>query len=103
MKRITFNYLVVTISILFFYSNLNSQSIVLESQEDVDEFPIEYPDLLSVDFLSIEGEDVVDLSPLSQLEEVSQLFIGCPELEDLNGLQNVVSSLSVLRYSNHPN
>ncbi|NRA93642.1 MAG: hypothetical protein HRU26_13360, partial [Psychroserpens sp.] len=79
--------------------------IILNSQAEVDAFPVNYPDCTEVPYgLRIIGSDIVDLSPLSQILEVGEdLSIQSTSLETLAGLENVTqySENLVLRIFNN--
>ncbi len=75
----------------FSYGQCGSSFIVLSSQEDVNSFSVNYPDCTNPHYLYISGSDIVDLNPLSQLEQIKiDLRIESnPLLESLTGLENI--------------
>ncbi len=65
-------------------------NITLSTQEDIDQFSINYPDLHSVDVLKINGLEITDLSGLHQLEEIQRyIYISETSIQDLRGLENI--------------
>tara|TARA_R110002072_G_scaffold14272_2_gene59425 strand:+ start:135466 stop:137091 length:1626 start_codon:yes stop_codon:yes gene_type:complete len=63
--------------------------IVLNSQAEVDNFPITYPNCTYPPGLNISGSDITDLSPLNQIVEIDQLNIIDTSLLDFAGLENL--------------
>jgi hypothetical protein len=95
---------------LIFNPTLNAQcpeTLLLQSQTDIDEFGINHPDCDSVNTLIINGyqsEDyITDLSPLSGITHVKWTLViaNNDSLESLNPL-NVLGPVSNLRVSNNP-
>ncbi len=65
---------------------------ILETQTQIDNFPIDYPGCNSVYNLRIMGgNSITDLTPLSQITSVEQQFTinNCPNLQNLEGLENI--------------
>jgi hypothetical protein len=76
------------------------QSISFLSQSEIDNFPIQHPNC--TDFtgqVTIEGYDIVDLSPLIQINSANQLWVReCPNLKNLsgfNGLDSISTNLII--------
>ena len=65
--------------------------LVVNSQQSIDNFIIEYPDCTEVFSLTIEGNDIVNLNGFSNLDLIQQdLNIqNCPLLNDLTGISDV--------------
>ncbi len=80
------------------YGQCPSTPITLSSQADVDAFVTNYPNCTELESeLIISGNDIIDLSPLSIITQVGTSFssfggltiINNPQLENLNGLENI--------------
>tara|TARA_R110002072_G_scaffold14272_2_gene59426 strand:+ start:137094 stop:140477 length:3384 start_codon:yes stop_codon:yes gene_type:complete len=67
--------------------------VTLSSQAEVDAFPLNYPGCTQTKYsVRISGNDIVDLSPLSQLETVAGIYVNDNLLlENLDGLENILS------------
>ncbi|WP_425077517.1 T9SS type A sorting domain-containing protein [Psychroserpens sp. S379A] len=91
-------YLIFIFFLTSYFSFGQFTSITLDSQVDVDAFPVDYPNYTEVDFLTISGDDIVDLTPLSQITSINLDFNISynPILQNLNGFN---SSLSVNKLS----
>ncbi|WP_460218239.1 T9SS type A sorting domain-containing protein [Psychroserpens sp. MEBiC05023] len=83
-------------AICFFVSFLSfgqcpTNNITLSSQADVDAFATNYPGCTELDIdLSISGNDITDLSPLSNIESIHSLRIeNNPQLQNLSGLNSI--------------
>ena len=89
MKKITL------ILFLFIVCNKSiSQNVNLYSQNDVNNFPANYPDVHSFSSITISGDDIVNLNTLNQVTEVTgDLYITSPTvnhpLVDMSGLNNI--------------
>lgn len=71
--------------------------ITLTSQAEVDAFAVNYPNCTSIENLDISGNNIIDLTPLSNLVQVSQIFIhDTGLLQDLSGLDNITSPSEIL-------
>lgn len=82
-----------------------SGDLILNSQDDVNAISINYPDCSIISGLVIEGSDITDLTPLSNISEVLGNIIiqNNTVLENLQGLENLVSySGEELIISNNP-
>ena len=81
-------------------------AIVLSSQAEVNAFVVDSPDCMNVLYgLTISGNDIIDLSSLSQLTSIEGNLIinDNPLLTNLNGLENLDSFISGrLIISNNP-
>lgn len=79
--------------ILFININSYAQSITLNTQEEIDNFSQNYPDLIELSGdLTITGNDIQNLTGLSQIKIVNGLIItDCSSLLNLNGLNNLES------------
>lgn len=81
------------------YSQCPTTTITLSSQADVDAFTTNYPDCteLNIDTsLTISGDDIVDLSPLSVITTIQFLNISDNLLlTDLDGLDSLTSFTSI--------
>lgn len=108
-KNLRFTALLITLHLIF-SASLNAQcptSLLLQSQADVDEFGMNYPDCDSVNTLLINGyqsdDYIVDLSPLSGISRVKWTLVVAnnDSLQSLDAL-NVIGSVSNLRVSNNP-
>jgi hypothetical protein len=79
------------------------QSITFISQNEIDNFPIQHPNC--TDFtgqIIIEGYDIVDLSPLIQINSANQLWVReCPNLKNLSGLNGLdsVSTYLIIEFN----
>lgn len=61
--------------------------IEFESQQEVDDFPSDFPNIVIIESsMIINGDDITDLSSLSQLNVINSLRIETSQLEDLSGL-----------------
>ncbi|WP_456441419.1 T9SS type A sorting domain-containing protein [Psychroserpens sp.] len=68
------------------FSQCPPTSGVFTTQAQIDALAIDYPDCNSVSYLTIEGDDITDLSGLSQITTASNIRIqNNPLLESLNG------------------
>lgn len=85
---------------LFGYSILMCpQSVTFSTQAEVNDFPIQYPDCIDIEGdVIINGSDINDLSPLSNLETIGgDLEIGQnnvytnEQLTNLSGLENLIT------------
>lgn len=102
-----FNAPIITNTVITTVSELCPDGdLVFTSQADIDDFAVNFPDCTSIIFpynLTISGDDIVDLSPLSQITSVNNLIIdGNPQLTSLTGLDNLVDIASNLVVSNNP-
>ncbi len=69
------------------------------SQAEIDQFEIDYPNCTELEFLTIHGDDIVDLTPLSGIVSIGGLSIrNNLLLEDLAGLDNVVSIVNDMNF-----
>ncbi len=77
-------------------------NIVLSSQAEVDDFPINY-DCIEINDLIIDGSDITDLSPLSSITTVNGYLTinNNVNLTNLNGLHNIGSVAEYLSISNN--
>lgn len=71
-----------------------SQNVNLYSQDDVNNFSANYPDVHSFSSIFISGDDIINLNSLSQVTEVTgDLYIYSPTdnhpLIDMSGLNNI--------------
>ena len=69
-------------------------NLSLTSQSAVNDFPSTYPSCTQLTgYLTIQGADITDLSPLSQLTSVGGRIVvsGCSNLTTLFGLQNITT------------
>lgn len=81
--------------------------VLLTSQAEVDAFAINFPDCTMISFpnaLVVSGDDIVDLSPLSQITTLETVTIDTnPQLVSLTGLENLVDFFAgELTISNNP-
>jgi hypothetical protein len=85
--------------------------VSLTSQAEVDAFDIQYPDCTELDYdLIISGNDITDLTPLSNIVSVHSLRIeNNPQLINLNGLNSIIhidgyddDNFEFLEISNNP-
>lgn len=87
---------------LFISVNSYAQYITLTTQEEIDNFSQNYPDLTEMDDLIISGDDIQNLTGLSQIIGVNWLEIkDCPILLNLNGLNNLESIGQWIEISNN--
>jgi hypothetical protein len=89
MKKIS-----LVLLLLIGYNKSVSQNVNLDSQDDVNNFSINYPGVHSFSSISITGADITNLNSLSQVTEVTgDLYIYSPgdnhPLADISGLNNV--------------
>ena len=79
-----------------------NQDIVLNSQEDVDSFVMNYGCTEIDGSLTIEGEDIVDLSGLSGITSITDTLKihNNDALTNINGLYNITSVENIWIYSN---
>jgi surface protein len=77
-------------------------SLGLYSQNDVNNFPINYPDCTQATNVYISGSDITDLSPLNQLTSISgELYITYNDiLPVLNGFANLSTAGYIIIYEN---
>jgi hypothetical protein len=83
--------------------NFYAQDITLNTQEEIDNFSQNYPDLIEViGDLTITGNDIQNLSGLIQIKVVGGLkIISCSSLLNLNGLNSLESIGWWLEISNN--
>lgn|GEM_PF-4368761 len=70
------------------------EDVILASQPDIDAFPINYPGCTVIEGdLIIVGYDIIDLSPLSDIVEITGILSleNCFQLGSFNGLSSLVS------------
>lgn len=89
MKKI-----ILILFLLIGYSKSFSQNVNLYSQDDVNNFSANYPDVHSFSSIIISGDDIINLNGLSQVTEVTgDLYIYSPTdnhpLIDMSGLNNI--------------
>lgn len=99
MKKIFFLTIFLFISFLSF-GQCPSSEITLSSQADIDNFIINFPGCTQIlDGLTIDGNNVDNLSPLSVITSVqgNLKILNTINLTNLNGLQNLVSIASTER------
>jgi hypothetical protein len=74
-------------------------------QSQIDSFPIVHPDCDSILSLIISGDNIIDLSPLSQLKSVNEGFaiINNPLLRDFEGLENIEYGGTWMQIEYNPN
>lgn len=89
MKTIT-----LILFLLIGYNKSISQNVNLYSQDDVNNFSTNYPDVHSFSSIYINGTDITNLNSLSQVTEVTgDLYIYSPTddhpLTDISGLNNI--------------
>lgn len=83
---------IASLLILLFVSAGISQSITFNNQQDIDNFSTTYPGLNEVEYLTINGSDIINLEGLSQLVKIKvRLTIYSTSLVDLAGLDNLIS------------
>lgn len=76
--------------LFFLFSSQPVFCISLNSQSEIDNFSIDNPDSIDIDFLIITGADIVDLNGLSQLKSVNRFVrIYLTSISNLEGLQNI--------------
>lgn len=94
---------ILIILILFINVNSYAQSITLNTQQEIDNFSQNYPDLIELSGdLIITGNDIQNLAGLSQIKIVNGLIItDCPSLLNLNGLNNLESIDQWIEISNN--
>src|SRR5210317_1493582 len=65
----------------------------LNTQQDVDDFPINYPNCTEIDgFVHLYGEDISNLNGLQSLTSIGgYVSINWTSLTDLSGLDNLIS------------
>lgn len=65
--------------------------LICFNQSNIDQFLIDYPDCTEISgALILTGDNIEDLSPLSQIETVGSLILsGCGSLLNLDGLQSI--------------
>jgi len=73
---------------VFIFSYSSGQVVYIFGQQDVDEFPQDYPGVIEVDRINIKN-GVFNLKGLEQLEKVGSIEIYNTELENLEGLENL--------------
>jgi len=68
----------------------NCETAYLSSQDDVDNFNVDYAGCTSIKNLYIDGSDITDLEGLAQIEEVtSYLLVQKSQLQDLKGIADI--------------
>lgn len=71
-------------------------SITLSSQAEVDAFTTNYPNCTELNgSLTISGDDITDLTPLSGITSIVGLSVSNTSLETLSGLENIVQSTDI--------
>jgi hypothetical protein len=99
MKKILAYFLVIFLSpIYLFAQNQPSDDLYLRSQEDVDNFPSNYPNITNISGdLVIEGNDILQLDSLYQIVSIEgELKISdCDTLYSISGLSNLNSVNSI--------
>ena len=84
--------------------------VVLSSQEEVDQFNLDYPNCFSIENSLILAEDgsgspIVNISSLSSIINIGDSLVisNCSELRSLEGLDaNIFSSLQAINFRNNP-
>jgi hypothetical protein len=81
--------------------------ITFNSQAEVDAFPINYPDCnVITGSLTISGDDITDLTPLSMINYTSELKVMdnplLTQLDGLNNLQSAIPNNTALQIENNP-
>lgn len=90
MKHLLTRMVLVVVFVQLITHQVVSQIVVLESQDEVDNFQTDYPDNINLDELFIIGDDITDLSPLLGIFSVNKLVIAnALVLTDLSGLSNL--------------
>src|SRR5690554_955883 len=89
------------------FSQCPTTAITLSSQAEVNAFPTNYPGCTEMDYqLTISGDDITDLTPLSIISYVPKLRIAnnplLIQLDGLNNLQSSVPNSTGLYLSNNP-
>jgi len=90
-----------------------SSSIILTSQEEVDNFLLQYPNCTDINVdIFVQGNDIVNLNAFKNIEKIgpaSRFWIGSnnflsnrTSLEDLDGLQNLQTVEGTLRINDNP-
>ncbi len=81
------------IALVFFTASFGQcpeGDVVLFGQPAVDNFEVQYPNCQAIEgFLIIQGNDIVDLSPLSQINAVGSLLINDTSLSNMQGLDAI--------------
>lgn len=77
---------------------------ILETQAEVDAFPVNYPNCIEVPGLRIEGDDIIDLSPLNQLTTITGALSirNCSILENLDGLESLIFIEETIAIDDNP-
>ncbi len=102
--------LILTVSFVLCYLP-SIFSLHLSSQEEIDNFPINFPNVVSINEpLIITGNDITNLDALSQIDSVmgNLTISNCPDLLNLDGLSDLayvgegiqILSLSKVEYIN---
>ncbi|MGB3605552.1 T9SS type A sorting domain-containing protein [Psychroserpens sp.] len=79
------------LSITFGFSQCPPEDVTLSSQADVDSFNLDYPECSDFANVNIVGSDIVDLTPLSQIQSIGYLAIQNTMLTTLDGLHNLTN------------
>lgn len=102
MKKIISLFFLIFFTCEFVLTQDCSSPIILSTQEEVNSFSTSYPNCINLgNDLKIEGENIIDLSGLSDIKSINgSLIINNTSLEDLSGLDSLTfiggQSLSIV-------
>ena len=87
---------ITALALIFVWGQTQAQcptgSVYLTSQQEVNDFAVNYPNCTTLQYLEIFGSSVIDLTPLNNLTSITNsLYIHDTSLIDLTGLNNLTS------------
>jgi hypothetical protein len=93
-KILVIIYVLININL---YSQCPTSNLTLTSQAQVNSFSTSYPSCTNLTYrISIQGSDIIDLSPLSNITELQELIILNTSIVHFNSFPNLIKATSIL-------